>query len=158
MRYGYLGKLKTFSFIGLMAVTGGCDSNAALPPQPLAAIEAPQGETPEARTQTDLARNRVWLLTREGVFLQDRALSDKLVKLQIPGWHWAGAPYGCLPDLALGPRGEAVVTSDVVPTLWRSIPKPSPSVCTRWCSMPTWTRMSDFRGSLIRPSMGRTSR
>jgi hypothetical protein len=36
---------------------------------------------------------------------------------------WVDAPYGSLPDLALGPRGEAVVTSNVVPTLWRIDPE-----------------------------------
>ena len=123
MRGGTFNKFRTFSFIGLMAVTGGCDTSAALPPKPLQASEAPQGEAPEARSQTDLKRNRVWLLTSEGVFLQDRAGSEKIIKLQIPGWHWAGAPYGCLPDLALGPKGEAIVTSDVLPTLWRIDPE-----------------------------------
>ena len=32
------------------------------------------------------------------------------------------APYGCPPDLALGPKGEAVVTSNIVPILWRIDP------------------------------------
>ena len=123
-----IGTLRTLSFIGLMAVTGGCDSNAALPPVPLtaSAIDAPRFEAPDARSKTDLARNRVWLLTREGVFLQDfedRELSGTLTQIEIPGWIWAGAPYGRLPDLALGPMGEAVITSDVVPTLWRIDPE-----------------------------------
>lgn len=125
MRDGYLGKLRTFSFVGLMVVSGGCDTRAVPPPVPLAAspVDAPRFEVPDARHQTDPARNRVWSLTHEGVFLQDRAAPEKIVKLHIPGWHWAGAPYGCLPDLALGPRGEAVVTSDVLPTLWRIDPE-----------------------------------
>ena len=123
MRGGQFKSFRTFSFIGLMAVTGGCDTSAALPPRPQQAGAVPQGDAPEARSQTDLARNRVWLLTRDGVFLQDRATSGKIVKLEIPGWHWAGAPYGCLPDLALGPKGEAVITSDVLPTLWRVDPE-----------------------------------
>jgi hypothetical protein len=32
-------------------------------------------------------------------------------------------PYGRLPDLALGPSSEAVITSNVVPTLWRIDPE-----------------------------------
>ena len=32
---------------------------------------------------------------------------------------WAGEPYGCVPDVAHGPRGEAVVSSDVMPVVWR---------------------------------------
>ena len=79
----------------------------------------PRGQPPEARHQVDPARNRAWSLTRDGVFLHDLATPEKIVQVQLPDWQWAGTPYGCLPDLALGPKGEAVVTSDVLPTLWR---------------------------------------
>ena len=80
------------------------------------------GQPPDVRYQVDAARNRVWTLNRDGVFLHDRGTPEKIVAVQLPGWQWAGSPYGCLPDLALGPRGEAVITSDVVPTLWRIDP------------------------------------
>jgi hypothetical protein len=118
-----LGTLRTLSFAGVMAVTGGCDSNAALPPAPLAAAEvaATSFDFPEARSRTDAARRRIWWLTHEGVSVKDGAGPVK--RLQLPDWQWAGAPYGCLPDLALGPKGEAVVTSDVLPTLWRIDPE-----------------------------------
>ena len=55
-----IGTLRTLSFIGLMAATGGCDSNAALPQLPLAAsaVDAPRFEAPDARSKTDLARHR----------------------------------------------------------------------------------------------------
>jgi hypothetical protein len=97
---------------------GGCEI-AAAPGQ--AAPDAPQARQPGARVQVDAARNRVWFLTREGVFVFDASKPER-VAVSLPGWLWAGAPYGCLPDLALGPRGEAVVTSDVLPTLWRIDP------------------------------------
>ena len=48
---------------------------------------------------------------------------EALATIALPGWIYAGAPYSCFPDLALGPRGEAVVTSDVVPVLWRIDPE-----------------------------------
>ena len=119
MRGGTLNKFRTFSFVGLMAVTGGCDTNAALPP-PVAASEVLE-QPPTARSVTDLVRNRIWLLTRDGVFLQEAGAPLK--SLRLPDWQWAGAPYGYLPDLALGPKGEAVITSDVLPTLWRIDPE-----------------------------------
>lgn len=75
------------------------------------------------RHQVDAARNRVWLLTREGVAIYDAAAADKVLRVPVPGWHFAGEPYGCLPDLALGPNGEAVIASDVVPVLWRIDPE-----------------------------------
>ena len=118
---GHFGKITAFTLAALMVPAGGCDSSAALPPVPLAAIsvDAPRFEAPEARYQADPARNRVWSLTRDGVTFHDRSAPEKIFKVPLPGWQWAGSPYGCLPDLALGPKGEAVITSDVLPTLWR---------------------------------------
>lgn len=100
------------------ALIGGCDIGAAARP---AADPAPRVEQPRARHQVDAARNRVWFLTEEGVFLHDASRAERIA-VPVPGWVFAGAPYGCLPDLALGPKGEAVVTSDIVPTLWRIDP------------------------------------
>lgn len=123
MSNGNVVGTRTFFLAALMAAIGGCESGAVLPPVPMAASAAPGNQPPSARVQLDPARDRVWSLTRDGVFLQDRAAPRKIVQVQLPGWQWAGTPYGCLPDLALGPRGEAVVTSDVLPTLWRIDPK-----------------------------------
>ena len=81
------------------------------------------GRPPEVRHQLDTARNRAWSLSAEGLSFQDRSAPGKTVQVPLPGWHWAGPPYGCLPDLALGPKGEAVVTSDILPTLWRIDPE-----------------------------------
>src|SRR5690242_906557 len=67
----------------------------------------------------DMRRDRVWSLSDEGVRVHPRAAPQKAVLVPLPGWIWAGPPYGCLPTLALGPKGEAVVSSDIVPTLWR---------------------------------------
>ena len=122
-RNEYFRNVRIFFLAFLIVSISGCDINAALPVKPLQKNVAPQSDSPEARSQTDFARNRIWLLNREGVFLQDREVPGKIVKLEIPGWIWAGAPYGSLPDLALGPRGEAVITSDVMPTLWRVDPE-----------------------------------
>lgn len=83
------------------------------------------GKTPDVRLriQLDAQRNRVWLLTDVGVAIYDAAAPDKVLRVPVPGWQFAGDPYGCLPDLALGPKGEAVISSDVVPVLWRVDPE-----------------------------------
>jgi hypothetical protein len=62
-------------------------------------------------------RDRVWELRRDGVLVIDAAAPAKLVAL--PGWQSAAEPYACPSALALGPEGEAVVTSNVLPILWR---------------------------------------
>jgi len=112
------GTVRALLLAASMVLIAGCNIGAA-PQRP--ANEAPKFQPPNARYQVDPARNRVWVLTPEGVFLFDVSRPER-VAVPLPGWVVAGAPYGCLPDLALGPRGEAVVTSNVLPTLWRIDP------------------------------------
>jgi hypothetical protein len=81
------------------------------------------GETGrELRIQNDAARERGWLLTAHGVRVFDLKTRRTLAEVSLPQWVWAGESYSCPPDLALGPKGEALVTSNVVPTLWRVDP------------------------------------
>jgi hypothetical protein len=92
-------------FAGLaIAGQAGCDS------------QAEPNASPMLHYQVDSGRGRSWWLMRDGVLLNSAAQARKVVAL--PGWLWAADPH-CPPDLALGPAGEAVVTSNVVPTLWR---------------------------------------
>lgn len=79
------------------AVLSGCDTSA----------QQPGGEL-------------VWRLTREGATLHVGGVQRKAVEL--PGWLWADEPYSCPPSVATGPKGEALVTSNVVPTLWKIDP------------------------------------
>lgn len=86
-------------------------------------VEAEKRALARVRYQLDAERSRVWLLTREGVAIYDAAAPDRVMRIAVPGWHFAGEPYGCLPALALGPKGEAVISSDAVPVLWRVDPE-----------------------------------
>lgn len=70
--------------------------------------------------QIDPARERSVWLTRDGVLIHSAAAQP--VQVELPGWSYAGAPY-CPPDLAVGPKGEVVVTSNVLQTLWRIDPE-----------------------------------
>jgi len=110
-------KLRAFGFAVLTAAVSGCNGEAA--PESLEADHA----AVKIRHLVDEARGRIWVLTRAGVVILDATSSRPLRRLALPGWIWAGEPYGCLPDLALGPKGEAVVSSDVAPTLWRVDPE-----------------------------------
>jgi len=65
------------------------------------------------------AADRVWQLTRNGVVVQD---AGRTTRVPLPEWTYAGPLFGCVPALAVGPKGEAVVSSDVLPTLWRVDP------------------------------------
>src|SRR5215813_8869226 len=94
--------LLTASIIAL----GGCDSrDASNQPSRTAAVVS----EPNARYQVDSAHGRIWWLTREGVFLHDARMPQKRF-VAIPGWVSVDAAYACLAALALGPKGEALVT------------------------------------------------
>jgi hypothetical protein len=82
----------------------------------LAILSSPLG----ANEMIDAARGRVWSLSHEGVVVVERS---KKTVLALPEWVWVHAPYGCPPVLTIGPKGEAVVTSNVLPTLWRIDPQ-----------------------------------
>jgi len=100
----------------------GCDIGVAPPQAAKTATEPPRSQPLELRSQADAARKRVWFLSRDGVFLHDVGTSRK-VAVPLPDWMWVGTDYSCLPDLALGPNGEAVITSNILPTLWRIDPE-----------------------------------
>jgi len=58
-----------------------------------------------------------WFIESGGLFLEAPGKPRRAVEL--PGWHWAGEPYACAPAVAIGPGGEVVVTSNVLPVLWK---------------------------------------
>ena len=118
---GNVGKVRAFCLATMIVSTGGCELSASPMQGPETERGAPESALPNLRHQADPARNRVWFLTADGVILYDAATLEKIT-VRLPDWQWAGAPYGCLPDLALGPKGEAVITSDILPTLWRIDP------------------------------------
>jgi hypothetical protein len=102
---------------------GGCDREVTRPPATQANLEPPQSPPSNVRYRIDPARDRMWVLTRDGVFVYDAGRPKTIVEVPLPFWQSVDEPYSCLPDLALGPRGEAVVTSNIVPTLWRIDPE-----------------------------------
>jgi hypothetical protein len=62
-----------------------------------------------------------WVIESGSLYLEQPGKPRRAVEL--PGWHWAGEPYACAPDIAVGPRGEVVVTSNVLPVLWKIDPR-----------------------------------
>jgi len=109
--------------LGIAGLVGLAAALAHTGPGQSALHAAATSEIPLATigSQVDAARGRTWWLTGAGLSLQDRTRRQPIT-LPLPGWHWAGTPYGCRPGLALGPKGEVIVTSDVLPKLWRVDP------------------------------------
>src|SRR5688572_1143002 len=70
---------------------------------------------------TAAAAEQTWVLGVDGIHLQQPGKARVAIKL--PEWHWAHEPYACPPAIAIGPRGEALVTSNVLPVLWKIDPQ-----------------------------------
>jgi len=71
------------------------------------------------RTVHDASRNRVWVLESDALYLHQGAQKQRY---ELPGWIYASEPYACSPDVAVDAQGAAVVSSNVVPVLWRVEP------------------------------------
>jgi hypothetical protein len=99
----------------------GCDIGAVPGQAANAPRVAPHSQLSNGRYQVDPERNRSWFLTDEGVIVHDVSRRER-VTVSLPHWVWVGASYACPPVLALGPEGEAVITSNVLPTVWRVDP------------------------------------
>jgi len=84
---------------------------------------AENGSVPKVRAQLDAARNRVWLLTADGLAVYEPAVPGRVLRVPLLGWQISEKPAGCVPEFALGPKGEAVVASDLVPVLLRVDPE-----------------------------------
>ena len=128
---GYIGKRSAASVLGVVAMTvaiSGCDSDAASRSVPRTSVVESishswyRDERPILRHQNDAARSRQWVLTADGVELYELSTGEHLAQIALPDWLWVGRQFASPPDLAIGPRGEAVISSNVVPTLWRIDP------------------------------------
>lgn len=115
----------------LEASSGSKPNTGGAPDSPLPAAvldEDPlphwvSGSQPVLRHRKDAERGRLWILTAGGVEAYDIDSRAKVAQSAIPGWVWADEPYGCAsPELVLGPKGEALISSNVLPRLWRVDP------------------------------------
>jgi len=122
------GAAIALSIVASTIVVSGCDSDAASnsAPRASAAKSLPQdwyrGERPIVRSQVDPIRSRIWVLTMDGVALYEASTGEEIAQIPLPGWVWVSEQYACPPGLAIGPDGEAVVSSNAVPSVWRIDP------------------------------------
>ena len=94
-----------------LACLAGCESGGT-----------PAAVQVEGRSLVDGGRGQVWTLTREGLFLSHIASVERQA-IALPDWVVAGEPYGSQPALALGAGGDVLVTSDIMPVVWRVDPR-----------------------------------
>jgi hypothetical protein len=96
---------------------------AACDGDPLGALVSPPESGQQVlRIREDPERNRLWLLGRDHVSLHHNRSGELLQRILLPGWIYVGEQFGCPPDLAVDPSGAVLVTSNVLPVLWRIDP------------------------------------
>jgi len=78
-----------------------------------------EGRLEALRVQVDAARNRLWVLHGDGVYVYEITTRRRIGRVGM----FVGEPADCAPDLALDPSGAAVVSSTVRAVLWRLDPE-----------------------------------
>jgi hypothetical protein len=104
-------RVRVAALLATAVLTGCSGADSA---QRLVAPTAP-GEV--LRTRSDTARGRVWVLSAEDLRVYDAATKKLVRRISLPGW--SAARYECRPDIALDGSGSAIISSNVVPHLWR---------------------------------------
>ena len=74
------------------------------------------------RADLDAAGGTIWALHADGIDIHDATNDEKVRSIRLPGWIWAAGPDACPPDLMLTPNRHVLVTSNVVPVIWRIDP------------------------------------
>jgi hypothetical protein len=111
----------------LSIVIAACDSNIAV--EPASGSQARSSNWSRVawsnarphvlRAELDLAGGSIWALHANGVDVHDATSDEKVRSIRLPGWIWAAEPDACPPDLLVTPDRHVLVTSNVVPVIWR---------------------------------------
>ena len=101
--------LRSLAFALSATWLGGCD---------VGAVPSQTGQGSGPGKLTDAGRGRTWTISGDGLLLREMA-SGETRAVALPGWVVAGPPFGAGAALAIGPGGDVLVTSDVMPAIWR---------------------------------------
>jgi hypothetical protein len=98
-------------FLSLFAAAAG-----ARPP------EAKLREMRALVVRADDLRDRTWVLSVDAVYLFE---GERVRRFALPRWIYVLQPHASLPDLLVEPNGDAIVSSNITPSLWRIEPATS---------------------------------
>jgi hypothetical protein len=76
-----------------------------------------RGEQRALRVKVDMARNRLWVLGLEYVYVYDTIAKQLIRRIALPAWSVAGIK--CSPDMILDQSGSAFISSNAEPKLWK---------------------------------------
>lgn len=106
-------QLQFFALAGLAAL-GSCDGSVRR--------EGPKPELLEI-VRIDTGGNRRWVLTQDALAVYDNVNRRRLRRIELPDWPLADPMHACAPDMVLDSSGALIVSSNVVPVLWRVDPR-----------------------------------
>ena len=95
-------------------VISGCDGSVRREGPPEVGLEV---------VRVDLAHNRRWVLREHALSVYDHLNGRRLRHIILPDWVVAAPMDACAPDLVLDASGAALVSSNVLPVLWRIDPQ-----------------------------------
>ena len=75
------------------------------------------GERRALRVKVDTARNRLWVLSLEHVYVYDIIGKRLIRRVALPAWSVAG--ISCSPDMTLDRSGSAFISSNAESKLWK---------------------------------------
>jgi hypothetical protein len=97
-----------------VCLLAGCDGSVRREGPPEVGLEV---------VRVDLAHNRRWVLREDALTVYDHMNGRRLRHIILPDWVLAGPKDGCAPDIVLDASGAALVSSNVLPVLWRIDPR-----------------------------------
>ena len=125
--------MKAFVFVAIVAFAGCGDSGPTVPAQPMKGAQRPpyaslleahqDGDQQALRVRVDTARNRLWVLGLDDVYVYDIASKHLIRRIALPEWYIAVADLICNPDMALDRSGAAFISDNLQPTLWEIDPE-----------------------------------
>lgn len=95
-------------------LVSGCDGSVRR--------DGPTAELLEV-VRADTKGNRRWVLNADSLSVYDNVSRRRLRRIELPGWILAGPLHACAPDMVLDSTGAAIVSSNVVPVVWRIDPQ-----------------------------------
>lgn len=99
--------------LAFAAALAGCNAD------PSSTVQTTYIASDALRMRTDVQRGRAWVLGRQTVSVHESLGGRELARVALPGWLFVDPDIACPPDLALDAAGDAYISSNVVPVLWR---------------------------------------
>jgi hypothetical protein len=95
---------------------------------PFLALSCAADPAGDVRVRRDELRDRTWVLRADALYLYEHRHATQARRFALPGWVYVTPRSACEPDLLVEAGGTVIVSSNIVPKLWRIDPEASSAV------------------------------